>query len=138
MSGKTILVIEDNGLNMKLVRSLLKIGHYTLLEASDAETGIELLQHHKPDLILMDIQLPGIDGLTATRLIKSNPHLRDIPIVAFTSYAMEGDESLAMQAGCAGYIIKPLDTHTFLPSLERYLRGGSDPGGGQASALRKP
>lgn len=121
MKHKSILVIEDNALNMKLVRSILKMGHHTILEATDAETGIELLQQHKPDLILMDIQLPGIDGLTATRMIKSNEQLKDIPIVAFTSYAMENDEARAKKAGCAGYIVKPIDTHSFLQQLERFL-----------------
>ena len=122
MKSKTILVIEDNELNMKLVRSLLKIGNYAMVEARDAETGIQLLQHHTPDLILMDIQLPGMDGLTATRMIKGDHTLKEIPVIAFTSYAMEGDEDLAAQAGCAGYIIKPIDTHTFLKQLEHYLR----------------
>lgn len=126
MNHKTILVIEDNELNMKLVRSLLKIGNYTMLEAPDAETGIKLLQYRKPDLILMDIQLPGMDGLTATRMIKGDHRLRDIPVVAFTSYAMEGDESLAKKAGCAGYIIKPIDTHTFIKQLEGYLNQTHD------------
>ena len=122
MKSKTILVIEDSELNMKLVRSLLKIGNYAMVEARDAETGMKLIQQNKPDLILMDIQLPGIDGLAATRMIKSDQQLKDIPVVAFTSYAMEGDEGLAHKAGCAGYIIKPIDTHTFLKQLEHYLR----------------
>lgn len=122
MSNKTILVIEDNELNMKLVRSLLKMGKYEVLEASDAETGMKLLRKQKPDLILMDIQLPGMDGLTATKMIKADPDMQDIPVVAFTSFAMDGDEKKAFQAGCVGYITKPLDTHNFLISLEKFFK----------------
>ena len=122
MSDKTILVIEDNALNMKLVKSLLSIGHYNIIEAADAETGVTLARDKKPDLILMDIQLPGMDGLTATRLIKEETSLKGIPVVAFTSFAMEGDEEKAMEAGCAGYITKPLNTQNFLSTVEHYLR----------------
>ena len=122
MSKKTILVVEDNALNMKLVKSLLSIGHYDIIEAADAETGVSLARDKKPDLILMDIQLPGMDGLTATRIIKKDTSMKDIPVVALTSFAMEGDEEKAMEAGCAGYITKPLNTHNFLSTVEHYLR----------------
>lgn len=121
MANKTILVIEDNELNMKLVRSLLKMGKYDVLEALDAETGIKLLHEKKPDLILMDIQLPGMDGLTATKIIKADPDMKDIPVVAFTSFAMDGDEKKAFKAGCVGYITKPLDTQNFLKTLKKFL-----------------
>ena len=122
MSTKTILVVEDNALNMKLVKSLLRIGKHEMLEAPDAETGISLARDKRPDLILMDIQLPGMDGLTATRIIKEDPSVKDIPIVAFTSFAMEGDEEKAIKVGCAGYITKPLNTQNFLKTVESYLR----------------
>jgi CheY-like chemotaxis protein len=122
MSTKTILVVEDNALNMKLVKSLLNMGKYDMIEAPDAETGITLARDKKPDLILMDIQLPGMDGLTATRIIKEDPSGKDIPIVAFTSFAMEGDEQKAIEVGCAGYITKPLNTQNFLKTVESYLR----------------
>jgi len=122
MSNRTILVIEDNALNMKLVKSLLKIGNYTILEAEDAETGIQLAQEHKPDLILMDIQLPGIDGLTATQILKKDQAINGTPIVALTSHAMEGDEQKARDAGCDGYISKPIDTRAFLQSIENHLK----------------
>ena len=121
MKEKTVLVIEDNLLNMKLVRALLQVGQYRVLEAIDAENGIQLALEHRPDLILMDIQLPGIDGLTATRMIKQDPNLKEIPIVALTSYAMHGDEEKALKAGCAGYIAKPIDTRSFLDNLSRFL-----------------
>ena len=122
MNNKTILVIEDNELNMKLVKSLLKMGNYGILEATDAETGLKLLHEKKPDLILMDIQLPGMDGLTATKIIKTDPDMKDIPVVAFTSFAMDGDEDIALNAGCVGYITKPLDTQNFLETLEEFLK----------------
>ena len=122
MANKTILVIEDNEVNMKLVKSLLKMDQYKVLEAPDAETGMKLLQEKKPDLILMDIQLPGMDGLTATKIIKADPDMKDIPVVAFTSFAMDGDEKKAFKAGCVGYITKPLDTQNFLTTLEKFLK----------------
>lgn len=122
MPNKTILVVEDNELNMKLVRGLLSMGDYNVHEAVDAESGIELARQHLPDLILMDIQLPGMDGLAATRLIREDTELVDIPVVALTSYAMEGDEEKAMESGCSGYISKPIDTRGFLESIDRYLQ----------------
>ena len=122
MQRKKILMIEDNVLNMKLVRSLLKIGNYEMLEALDAETGIQLVRRHRPDLILMDIQLPGMDGLRATRIIKDDPDIKNIPVVAVTSYAMQGDDVKASEAGCSGYITKPINTKEFLKTIELYLR----------------
>lgn len=121
MAPKTILVVEDNELNLKLVKELLTLGKFNTLTAADAETGIELARRHKPDLILMDIQLPGLDGLSATRVIKSDEHLKDIPIVALTSYAMQGDEQKAKAAGCNGYLTKPIDTRNFTNTLSSYL-----------------
>lgn len=121
MKNKTILVIEDNELNMKLVRSLLKIGKYEILEAMDAEIGMQLIREHRPDLVLMDVQLPGMDGLKATRIIKGDQALKDIPVVALTSYAMQGDEEKATEAGCTGYITKPIDTKAFLEILDKFF-----------------
>ena len=121
MEDKTVLVIEDNGLNMKLVRSLLGIGKYRVLEAVDAEAGIKLAREHPPDLILMDIQLPGMDGLEATRIIKEDPALKDIPVIALSSYAMKNDEEKAQAAGCEGYITKPIDTRNFLKTVAEYI-----------------
>jgi CheY-like chemotaxis protein len=122
MGKITVLIIEDNELNMKLVRSMLKLSHYQVLEAKDAESGILLAREYSPDLILMDIQLPGIDGLDATKIIKKDPILKHIPVVALTSYAMQGDEEKAISAGCTGYIAKPIDTRNFLDILSGYLR----------------
>ena len=121
MANETVLVIEDNEINMKLARSLLQLGKYRVLEASDAENGIKLAREHYPDLILMDIQLPGMDGLTATREIKNDPAVKDITVIALTSYAMQGDEEKAKDAGCAGYISKPIDTRSFLETVGQFL-----------------
>ena len=121
MKSKKILVIEDNVLNMKLVRSLLKIGKFEILEAEDAESGIQLIRQHLPDLVLMDVQLPGMNGLKATRMIKRDPTIKEIPIVALTSYAMQGDEEKAAEAGCSGYITKPIDTKSFLQVIDKYI-----------------
>ena len=121
MTTKTILVFEDNELNMKLVRGLIKIGKYRMLEAIDAESGIEQIREQRPNLVLMDIQLPGMDGLSATKIIKEDPSVKDIPIVALTSYAMQGDEEKALAAGCTGYIAKPIDTLKFLKTISQYL-----------------
>ena len=122
MKIKTILVIEDNKLNMKLVNGLIKIGKYRMIEAVDAESGIQLIREQRPDLVLMDIQLPGMDGLSATKIIKEDPELKDIPIVALTSYAMQGDKEKALAAGCTGYITKPIDTRNFLETVSQYLK----------------
>jgi CheY-like chemotaxis protein len=121
MEHQTVLVVEDNELNMKLVRSLLQLGKYQTLEAGNAEKGIQLARKHHPDLILMDIQLPGMDGLSATRLIKADGSLKDIPVVALTSYAMQGDEDKAVEAGCEGYITKPIDTRSFMKTIDFHL-----------------
>ena len=123
MGNETILVIEDNALNMKLVKSLLGIGKYSVLAAEDAESGMQVARENHPDLILMDIQLPGMDGLTATKILKEDQKVSAIPIVALTSHAMEGDDKKALAAGCDGYIAKPIDTKNFLATIGQYLQG---------------
>jgi two-component system, cell cycle response regulator len=121
MKTQTLLVIEDNALNMKLVRSLLNLAGYRVLEAEDAEQGIQMASLHRPDLILMDIQLPGMDGLEATHIIKAQEELKHIPIVALTSFAMPGDEQKAREASCSGYITKPIDTRKFIETIRGFL-----------------
>jgi len=121
MTNSTVLVIEDNELNLKLVRDLLQIGKYQVLEAIDAESGIRLAREHKPDLILMDIQLPDINGLAAAKILKKNKNLNHIPIVALTGCAMQGDQEKAFEAGCIGYISKPIDTRVFLKKIAEFL-----------------
>ena len=123
MGNKTILVIEDNALNMKLVKSLLGIGKYSILSAEDAESGMQVARENHPDLILMDIQLPGMDGLTATKILKADQKVNRIPIVALTSHTMEGDDKKALAAGCDGYIAKPIDTKNFLATIGQFLQG---------------
>ena len=130
MGNKTILVIEDNELNMKLVRSLLKMSSYVMVEAEDAETGIKLAREKKPDLILMDIQLPGMDGLSATKILKEDSSIKDTVIIALTSHAMEGDDKKVREAGCDGYITKPIDTRNFLQTVDDYLNGPENAKGG--------
>lgn len=124
MESKKVLVIEDNDLNMKLVAALLGIGHFEVIKAVNAEIGLQLARKERPGLILMDIQLPGMDGLTATRLIKEDKDLKDIPVIALTSYAMQGDEEKAIAAGCTGYIPKPIDTRKFMEAVEKFLCDG--------------
>lgn len=121
MTRKVILIIEDNAVNMKLARLVLEHGDYTVLEAADAEKGIEIAREHQPDLVLMDIQLPGMDGLDATRAMKADPELKGITVVALTSFAMDGDAEKALEAGCAGYLTKPINTRTFLGDVARYI-----------------
>jgi len=117
VESKTVLVIEDNELNIKLVRSLLKLEGYQIIETENAEEGIDLARNHHPDLILMDIQLPGMDGLSATEIILKDQNLKDIPIVALTSYAMEGDREKVLAAGCVEYISKPIDIRAFSKTI---------------------
>jgi len=122
LENKTILLIEDNELNRKLVRAMLPKDKHQVLEAEDAETGVQLAQEYKPDLILMDIQLPGMGGLSATRIIKKDSVLKDTPVIALTSYAMQGDEAEAREAGCDDYITKPIDRQRFLEAVSRFLK----------------
>jgi len=122
VENKTILIIEDNELNMKLARSLLQLQKCKIIEAENAEKGIQLARDHQPDLILMDIQLPGMDGIKATELILNDENLKDTPILALTSYAMEGDREKALAAGCVGYISKPIDTRNFSKTIAEYMQ----------------
>jgi CheY-like chemotaxis protein len=121
MKDRTVLVVEDNALNMKLVRTLLQLEKIRVLEAGDAESGIQLALREIPELILMDIQLPGMDGLEATRVIRQHEALKHIPVVALTSYAMHGDEERAIESGCSGYITKPIDTKVFSKTIGTFL-----------------
>jgi two-component system, cell cycle response regulator DivK len=128
VSGELILVVDDNPQNLKLARVLLRSEGYDVATASDAEEALRLLETSKPRLILMDLQLPGMDGLTLTRRLKADPARRRIVVVALTAYAMKGDREKALAAGCDGYITKPIDT-TALPELLRaYLGRGTDRG----------
>jgi CheY-like chemotaxis protein len=116
MAGDPILVVDDNPQNLKLVRVLLSGEGYDVKVAVDAEEALRLLESFRPRLILMDLQLPGMDGLALTRRLKADPQRRDIVIVALTAYAMRGDEDRALAAGCDGYVAKPIDIEA-LPRL---------------------
>ena len=118
---KRILVIEDNETNMYLISFILKENGHKVIEARTGEEGVELALTEKPDLIIMDIQLPGIDGLETTRLIRETKIDGNIPIVALTSYAMTGDKERALSAGCTGYLEKPINPDTFIDEIEEYL-----------------
>jgi two-component system, cell cycle response regulator DivK len=117
----TILVVEDNVANMKLSTFLLESVEYTVLSAINAEIGLTLAREGKPDLILMDIQLPGMDGLTAAAALKADEATRHIPVIALTALAMKGDEERIRAAGCDGYIAKPLDYKVFLSVVKATL-----------------
>ena len=113
MPGESILIVDDNPINLKLVKVLLSIEGYQIYTAGDAKEAKDVLSRTQPKLILMDIQLPGIDGLELTRQLKRDPKYKDIIILAITAYAMKGDKEKALAAGCDGYIAKPIDTETF-------------------------
>ena len=116
-----ILVVEDNPTNMKLSTFLLESADYEVISAANAEIGVALAREGRPDLILMDIQLPGMDGLQATALLKADEATRHIPVIALTALAMKGDEERIRAAGCDGYIAKPLDYKDFLSSVKASL-----------------
>ena len=119
---KTVLIIEDNILNLKLVKTLLIFGQYKVLEADSAEKGLAIIRKDLPNMVLMDIQLPGMDGLEATRIIKNDPTLKHIPIVAITACAMDGDEEMIRGAGCDDYISKPIEALNFVQRISDILK----------------
>jgi two-component system cell cycle response regulator DivK len=119
--SKRILVIDDMEDNRLILRDLLTTGGYEVLEAGTGEEGVSAAEQHVPDLILMDIQLPGLDGYAATRRIKANPILRLIPLIAVTSYALSGDDVKAYEAGCDGYVTKPFSPRALLAKVRQYL-----------------
>jgi len=128
MNSGCILIVDDNPTNLMLISQVLKFDGYRILEAADAESAQEIIKSTPPDLILMDIALPGMDGLTLTSQLKADERTRHIIIVALTAFAMKGDEERARQAGCDAYITKPFDTRTLSASVRAYLkRAEQDP-----------
>jgi CheY-like chemotaxis protein len=121
MPGERILIVDDSPANLKLARVLLAFEGHDARTAPDAEQALKMLETFHPRLILMDIQLPGMDGLTLTRRLKADPERKDIIVVALTAYAMKGDEEKALAAGCDGYIAKPIDVATLPLQVARYL-----------------
>jgi two-component system cell cycle response regulator DivK len=119
--SKTILIVEDNELNMKLFRDLLEAHGYATVETRDGREALDLVRKHKPNLVIMDIQLPEISGLEITKQIKADPALKGIPIVAVTAFAMKGDEDWVIQGGCDGYIAKPISVVSFIQTVKKFL-----------------
>ncbi len=120
---RRVLVVEDNDMNMQLVEYLLEEGGYQILKATSGEEALAVTRDTTatPDLILMDIHLPGMDGLSVVRAMKGDEKTKNVPILALTAHAMRGDKDRFLEAGCDGYISKPIDVKTFLSSIEQYL-----------------
>ncbi|PWB80366.1 MAG: response regulator [Candidatus Methylomirabilota bacterium] len=121
MNKKLILHVEDNQYNRKIIRDLLSKNCYEVIEAYDGEAALDALARRRPDLILMDVQLPKLSGLDATRRIRANPILAEIPVIAITSFALSGDDRLAFEAGCNAYIAKPFSPRDLLEMIRGFL-----------------
>lgn len=121
MKSYRALIVEDNELNMELITDVLSFAGFTILTATNAFIALETAVQSHPDIILMDIQLPGMDGFEATRRLKANPVTSSIPVVAVTSHAMKGDREKVESAGCAGYFVKPIDVNTLADDLKKLL-----------------
>ncbi|HWC60212.1 MAG TPA: response regulator [Verrucomicrobiae bacterium] len=121
MSAPMILIIEDNPLNVELAADLLEASGFRIRSTGTAEEGLRLARELLPDLILMDISLPGMDGLCATRTLKTNPATAHLRVVGLTAHAMKGDEGTALGAGCDGYLTKPIDTRTFVAAVKSFI-----------------
>ena len=121
MSGKLILHVEDNEYNRKIIRDLLSKNSYEIVEAHNGEDALDALARQRPDLILMDVQLPKLSGLEVTRRIRADPLLAQIPVIAITSFALSGDDRLAIEAGCNAYIAKPFRPRDLLEVIRRFI-----------------
>jgi len=121
MDQKKILIVEDNELNMKLFHDLLEVHGYTTLQTKDGREALQLAREHRPDLILMDIQLPEVSGLAVTKWIKADDELKSIPVIAVTAFAMKGDEEKIRSGGCEAYIAKPISVNSFLETIQTVL-----------------
>ena len=119
--AKTVLIVEDNELNMKLFHDLLDVHGYATLQTRSGMEALSLARKHRPDLILMDIQLPEVSGLEVTKWLKEDDELRDIPVVAVTAFAMKGDEERIRQGGCEAYISKPISVMGFVETVRRFI-----------------
>jgi len=118
---QTVLVVEDNELNMKLFHDLLEAHGYGILQTKDGMEALQIARDHRPDLILMDIQLPEVSGLEVTKWIKEDDNLKSIPVIAVTAFAMKGDEEKIREGGCEAYIAKPISVANFLQTVQRFL-----------------
>ncbi len=119
--SKTVLIVEDNDLNMKLFHDLLEAHGYDTLQTRDGREALELARKHRPDLILMDIQLPEVSGLEVTKWLKQDEDLKSIPIIAVTAFAMKGDEEKIREGGCEAYMAKPISVVNFLETIEKFV-----------------
>lgn len=119
---KLILIVEDNELNMKLFHDLLEAHGYATLQTRNGKEALQIARDHRPDLILMDIQLPEVSGLEVTRWLKADEELRSIPVIAVTAFAMKGDEEKIREGGCEDYIAKPISVSKFIEAVQRFLR----------------
>ena len=119
--AKTVLIVEDNELNMKLFRDLLEAHGYETSGTSSGHEALNLVRRMRPDLVLMDIQLPQVSGLEVTRWIKDDPELRSIPVVAVTAFAMKGDEERIREGGCEAYLSKPISVGKFIETVRRFI-----------------
>jgi CheY-like chemotaxis protein len=122
MAGERILLVEDNPQNRRLAQFLLTAQGYVVYEATTGPEALELARAHLPNLILMDLRLPGLDGYAVTRALKDDELTKQIPVIALTAFAMEGDREKAFEAGCDDYITKPIDTRSFPAAVHRFLR----------------
>jgi len=125
MTGRKVVVVEDNELNMKLFREVLESSGYRMLEAGTGERAVALTTEHRPDLVLMDIHLPDIDGVEALRMLRADERTASIPVLALTAQAMEGDRERFLAAGFDGYLSKPVNIADLLDAVRRYCEGGS-------------
>jgi CheY-like chemotaxis protein len=127
MAHERILLVEDNPMNRRVAQFLLKAQGYVVYEARDGQEALEMAKTHAPDLILMDLHLPGLDGFETTRKLKQDTATAAIPVVALTAYAMSGDAERALEAGCNGYITKPIDPDDFPKTVASFLQGRGQP-----------
>lgn len=119
--AKTALIVEDNALNLKLMKDLLEASGISTLQTKDGKEALDLARAHKPDVVLMDIQLPDVSGLDVTRWLKADPDLKHIPVIAVTALALRGDEERVREAGCDAYITKPISVSSFLAVVRRFI-----------------
>jgi CheY-like chemotaxis protein len=127
MTGKKILIIEDNLLNLELATDLLEVNGFVVSSAQTAEEGLRLARELLPDLVLMDFSLPGMDGLSATKNLKTDPVTNHVTVVGLTANAMKGDAEAALAAGCDGYLTKPIDTRTFIAAVTKFIASAKLP-----------
>ena len=121
MDMKKVMIVEDNELNMKLFNDLLQAQGYSTVQNSDGRDILKMVRQNRPNLIIMDVQLPGVSGIELTRMLKSDAELKEIPVLAITAFAMKGDQEKIMESGCDGYLSKPISVPVFLETIAKFL-----------------